>query len=150
MRERHCVPCELLICLMELCLDCVWLLRVNRVLFARAVLTLSIVDDIECALAASVAVIVHSVGWGVTFVAGRVEHVLVCLLDVEFGAPVATDFVSVAVLEWVCAVVKCWHQNGVEGRDAATPDLAQVDRVLKDAAEEVGLVVAGSVESGRL
>jgi hypothetical protein len=135
---------------MELRLDSVWHLCVDCVLAARAVLIWCIVHDIKCALAASVAVVVHSIGWGVTLVAGRVEHVLVCLLNVELGAPVAADLVGVAVLERVCAVIKCWHQNGVEGGDAATADLAQVNCVLEDAAEEVWLVVAGSVECGRL
>jgi len=88
----------------ELSLHREWELSVDGVLRAGSILTLCIVVDIDGALAASIAVIVLAIDGRVALVASRVEGPLVRLLNVELGAPMTTNLVSIAVPKIVVVV----------------------------------------------
>ena len=141
LRHGHFVAIELSILLQELSLDMKFVLCVDRVLAALSILALSVVEDIESALATSVAIIVHSVVWLVALVSRSMERVSIGLLNIELRAPVTANLVGVAVLEWIVVIVEGRHEDGVKGRDAAAADFAQVDIVFEDATEQVWLVV---------
>lgn len=100
-------------------------------------------------------VVVALVGGSVAGVRGGLVGVLVGLHDVELGAVVAVDLVSVAVVvpvsvPVVATGVLAGRGNEVESRDAAAYALAQVNVVLHGAAKQVGGVELFGVKSGRL
>ena len=133
---------------MELSLDREGQVSVDGVLCARPVLSLCIIVDVHGALSTFIAVVVNSILWQVALVAGRMEGPLVCLLNVELRAPMSTYLVGITVSE-IVAIVGSRHKNGVQGGDAATANIAEVDSVFEGAAEEVWPVVLGLVESWR-
>jgi len=90
--------------LMEVSLHIERHLSVDGVLSAWSVLTWRVIVDIESALAVSIAVIVLAIDSRVALVACRMEGVLVCLLNVELGAPMTTNLVSIAVPKIVVVV----------------------------------------------
>ena len=148
--QGHAVVCELVIVVHdEFDLHVERTLSVDRVLGTGSVLSWRIVEDVSGAVATSVAVSVDSILGCIALVSGRVERVSIGLLNIELGAPVTANLVGVAVLEGIAVVVERRHEDGVEGRDAATADQAQVDIVLHGAAQKIWFVVRRSVQSWR-
>ena len=83
------------------------------------------------------------------------ESPLVCLHNVELGAPVSTDLVTVAVIVSISVPVLArgvfaWGTNEIEGSDATAVALAEVNVIVNRAAKEVGSINLGGVHRGRL
>ena len=104
-----------------------------------------LVGDVLSALATLIAVVVVTLVVGrVTLVRGGGPGPLVGLHEVELGAPVAVNLVGVTVTPAVgvhpegAIVVLAWHADEVEGGDAATLVVAEIDVPLDGATEEVG------------
>ena len=77
------------------------------------------------------------------------ECMPIALLNIELRAPVTTDLVCIAVLEGVRVVIDCGHEDGIEGRDTATANHAQVDIVFHGTTQKVWLVVRICVQTRR-
>ena len=83
------------------------------------------------------------------------ESPLVCLHNVELGAPVSTDLVAVAVIVSISVPVLArgvfaWGTNEIEGSDATAVALAEVNVIVNRAAKEVGSINLGGVHRGSL
>jgi hypothetical protein len=70
---------------------------------------------------------------------------LVCLHNVELGAPVSTDLIAVAVIVSISVPVLArgvfaWGTNEIEGSDATAVALAEVNVIVNRAAKEVGSI----------
>ena len=135
LRHGHSVAIELAVLLEELSFDVEFFLGVDLILASLSVLANCIVEDIESALATSVAVGVNSVDGVVALVSCSVEGVSIGLLNVKLRAPVATNSIGIAVLEGVLGIVDGGHEDGVKGGDTAAADCAQVNIVLESASE---------------
>ena len=130
---------------MELGLDIEGSLCVDSVLTAVPIrfLTSSVlVVDIDGALATSVAVVVVAICHRcVTLVTDCFECVSIGFLDVKLRAEESTNLVCITVLEGVVPITHGGHEDGVEGRDAATANHAQVYVVGHNTSEQVWLEV---------
>jgi hypothetical protein len=70
--------------------------------------------DIQGALTTSITVIVNSICWFVTLVACGMESVFIRFHNVEFGAPVTSDLIGIAIFERVIVIVDTWHEDSVK------------------------------------
>lgn len=141
LRHGHFVTIELSILFQELSFDMEFVLCVDCILTTLSILALSMVENIESTLTTSITILVNSVDGIRALVSCSMEGMSIGLLNIELRAPVASNLVGIAVLEWIVIVIDRRHEDGVEGRDAATAYFAQVNIVFEDATEQVWLVV---------
>ena len=92
-----------------------------------------IVIDISGALAASVTILVNSIGGSVALVSRSMESMPIGFLNVKLRAPVTTNLIGITVLEGVTGVIDGGHENGIEGGDTAAANHAQVNIVFHGA-----------------
>ena len=104
-------------------------LGIDLVLASLSVFANCIVEDIESALATSVAVGVNSFDGVVALVSRSMESMPIGFLNVKLRAPVTTNLIGITVLEGVTGVIDGGHEDGIEGRDTATANHAQVNVV---------------------
>ena len=100
--ESHFVAMELSTLLQKLGFDMEFVFCIDRVLASFSILADSIVEDIEGALATSVTTVIFSRSiWCIALVSCSMKSVSIGLLDIKLGAPMASNLVSIAVLERV-------------------------------------------------
>ena len=95
---------------MEVNFDVEFLISVDSTSASRHVVwvraTAHIVKHVRSASAGSIArMVIAEHIWGVTLVSSRMESILVCLHDIELGAEIASNTLSVTILPWVHILV---------------------------------------------
>lgn len=133
------------------------LLSVNLVLTARTVVVvpdfvLCVLD--ACAPAVTLVVKAFSV-WCIARVNSSLRNEHVCLHNVILWTIVSTNLVGITVVitigvPVISVSVLAWSTNQVEGSDATTVRLAEVDIILNGATKQVGSIVLARVHVGCL